>query len=296
MKKVLFSFLAVAVLFGYAANASNKQESNPICIIKTSMGDIHVKLFSDETPKTVENFIGLAEGTKEFTDPRTKEKVKRPYYDGLTFHRVVKDFMIQGGCPLGDGTGGPGFTFEDEINATALGLDTIKAMDPGNIPHEWLLIRNREAFSRMIVLPLARSMGITNQQAFESRIEEVRKRVSELTLKDAYENLGYQYNDTRNSHHPKRGVLAMANAGPSTNGSQFFINLVDTPWLTGRHTVFGEVIQGMDVVDSIGQVKVDSETNKPIEDVKIISIRKTGTSVKRSLEKGTSSKLNHRGR
>ena len=159
-------------------------------LIKTNHGDIHVELFSDEAPKTVENFVELAEGRREFTDPKTGQKVQRPFYDGLIFHRVIADFMLQGGCPQGTGTGGPGYQFEDEFG----------------------------------------------------------------------------------SREPTRGVLAMANSGPNTNGSQFFINLVDTPWLMGKHTVFGKVTKGMDVVDKIGGVAVDGGS-KPIEDVKIISIR-----------------------
>ena len=96
-------------------------------------------------------------------------------------------------------------------------------------------------------------------------------RAQELTLEQAYSSLGYNYNDKLNSHPPKRGSVAMANSGPNTNGSQFFININDTPWLTGKHTVFGRVIKGMDIVDRIGLVKVDGNS-KPIEDIKIISI------------------------
>ena len=159
-------------------------------LIKTNHGDIYVELFSDEAPLTVKNFIELAEGRRDFTDPKTGKTVRRPFYDGLIFHRVIKNFMLQGGCPKGDGTGGPGYQFEDEFGPRA----------------------------------------------------------------------------------PTRGVLAMANSGPNTNGSQFFINLVDTPHLAGKHTVFGQVIKGMDVVDEIGIVPVGAGS-KPIEDVMIISIR-----------------------
>jgi peptidyl-prolyl cis-trans isomerase A (cyclophilin A) len=138
----------------------------------TSLGDFKIRLFEDEAPNTVANFVGLAEGTKEWTDPKTGEKVKRPYYDGLIFHRVIKDFMIQGGCPLGTGTGGPGYKFGDEFH------------------------------------PKAR--------------------------------------------HSRPGMLSMANAGPGTNGSQFFVTLAPTAWLDNKHSVFGEVVEGMDVVQKIG--------------------------------------------
>ncbi len=173
-----------------AKPAAKKPAGNPIMLIKTNHGDIYVELFRDEAPITVTNFIELAEGRREFTDPRTGQKVKRPFYDGLIFHRVIKNFMLQGGCPMGNGRGGPGYKFEDEFGSRA----------------------------------------------------------------------------------PTRGVLAMANSGPNTNGSQFFINLIDTPWLMGKHTVFGQVIKGMDVVDEIGVVAV-GRGSRPIEDVKILSIR-----------------------
>src|SRR5438309_924242 len=140
----------------------------------TSMGDIVIKLFPDRAPKTVENFVGLAEGTKEWKDPKTGEKkTSTPLYDGTMFHRVIPDFMIQGGDPLGTGTGGPGYRFEDEI-------------------------------------------GPQNKFA-------------------------------------KPYLLAMANAGPNTNGSQFFITEVPTPHLDRGHTIFGEVVKGGDLVPKIAR-------------------------------------------
>jgi peptidyl-prolyl cis-trans isomerase A (cyclophilin A) len=141
---------------------------------QTSAGDIVVRLFPEKAPKTVENFVGLAEGTREWADPKTGEKVKRPLYDGTIFHRVIPEFMIQGGDPLGNGTGGPGFRFADEIG-------------PDN------------RFDRP-------------------------------------------------------GLLAMANAGPNTNGSQFFITEVPTPHLDRGHTIFGEVVKGLELVAKIARL------------------------------------------
>jgi len=247
--------------------------TNPIVIMKTSAGDIELELFADEAPKTVQNFLDLAEGKKEFRDPKTKQMVKRRYFDGLKFHRVIKNFMVQGGCPLGTGSGDPGYKFEDEINAKALGLDKIKALDDKGQPHKWLLIRSQQQFNQTIVRPLLKSMGITTQEQTQARQEEWQKKLKELTLLDAYANLGYKYNDKLKSHGVKRGVLAMANSGPNTNGSQFFINLVDTPWLTGKHTVFGKVVKGMEIIDEIGETKVDAGS-KPLDDIKIISVRR----------------------
>lgn len=241
---------------------------NPQVLMKTSKGDIVLELFANEAPETVENFIGLAEGTKEFTDAKTKEKVMRPFYDGLVFHRVIKQFMIQGGCPLGTGTGDPGYRFKDEINADALGLNEMKAFSPETGPHPSLMIRSQEDFSRMIVMPVAIKLGIQSQEEFEKRMAEVEAGVNAYTVKDVLESQGYVYGNYPNSTAPVRGVIAMANSGPGTNGSQFFINQVDTPWLAGRHTVFGKVIEGMDVVDAI------AETANTEEKVTIISIRK----------------------
>jgi peptidyl-prolyl cis-trans isomerase A (cyclophilin A) len=257
---------------GSTLGIAQENKHNPVCTIKTSMGDIFVELFAKDAPNTVENFIALAEGKKEYTSPVKNSKVKNHFYDNLIFHRVIKNFMIQGGCPLGNGRSGPGYTFKDEINAKSLGLDKIKVMQPDGGVHQHLLVRSQQDFSRVIVMPLARKMGIKSQQEFQKQQQEIQQKISKLTLKECYENLGYEYNDGLKSHVPKRGVIAMANSGPNTNGSQFFINLIDTPWLTGKHTVFGKVVKGMEVVDKIGEVAVDNRS-KPKTDVKIITIR-----------------------
>jgi peptidyl-prolyl cis-trans isomerase A (cyclophilin A) len=253
-----------------------KAAANPVAVITTSMGEIRVLLFADEAPKTVENFLALAEGTKELKDGSTGETVKRPFYDGLLFHRVISGFMIQGGCPKGDGTGDAGYKFKDEINAKSLGLDKAKVLDASGA-HPAMQIRSQEDFQRTVIMPLIKKMGVTSREEYQKRVEEIQKKLEEtvpnLTVMEALENLGYVYEDTHPSHAPVKGSLAMANSGPNTNGCQFFLNLGDTPWLTGRHTVFGEVIQGMDVVDAIGDVKVDAES-RPIADVKIVSIRR----------------------
>lgn len=172
-----------------ATKKDDKKGKDMIAVFETNKGTFKVKLFADKAPKTVENFVGLAEGTKEWTDPKTGNKVKKPFYDGLKFHRVIPNFMIQGGDPLGTGTGGPGYRFEDEFPADA-------------------------------------------------------------------------------PKHTKPGILSMANAGPNTNGSQFFVTVAATPWLDGKHTVFGEVIEGMDVVDSISKAPTGA-MDRPVEDIVI---------------------------
>ena len=157
----------------------------------TSEGQFTIRLFDKEAPNTVANFVGLAEGSKEWRDPVSGERKKAPFYDGVIFHRVINGFMIQGGDRLGQGTGGPGYTFGDEFNAKL--------------------------------------------------------------------------------RHDRAGILSMANAGPNTNGSQFFITLGPTPHLDNRHSVFGEVVEGMDVVQRIGQVRTGPR-DRPIKDVVINSV------------------------
>jgi len=151
--------------------------------LKTSLGDIKVKLMPEHAPKTVANFVELASGKRTWTDPKTGKERNDALYDGTIFHRVIKDFMIQGGDPLGTGTGGPGYKFEDEV-------------------------KGGPSFDRP-------------------------------------------------------GLLAMANSGPNTNGSQFFITEVPTTWLTGKHTIFGEVVTGFDVVQKIAQAKTRNDRPDP---------------------------------
>jgi peptidyl-prolyl cis-trans isomerase A (cyclophilin A) len=157
----------------------------------TSEGPFTVRLFDQEAPNTVANFVGLAEGTKQWTDPRTNEKVTRPYYDGIIFHRIIDGFMIQGGDPLGQGIGGPGYKFADEFHPSR--------------------------------------------------------------------------------RHSKAGILSMANSGPNTNGGQFFITLGPTPHLDNRHSVFGEVVEGMEIVKKIGSAKT-GRGDRPVKDVVIETI------------------------
>ncbi|MBL8912399.1 MAG: peptidylprolyl isomerase [Archangium sp.] len=154
----------------------------------TTEGSITVRLFAKDAPKTVENFVGLATGEKQWTDPATGESKKNtPLYNGTIFHRCIKEFMVQGGDPLGRGTGGPGYKFEDEFQS------------------------------------------------------------------------GRRFD--------KPGLLAMANAGPNTNGSQFFITVIPTTWLNNKHTIFGEVIKGQDIVDRVANVIPKGPGDRPKTDV-----------------------------
>ena len=159
--------------------------------LQTTQGDIVIRFFAKDAPKTVANFVGLATGEKEFVDPKTGKPTKRPFYDGIIFHRVIPNFMIQGGDPEGTGRGGPGYTFEDEFQS-GRGFD-------------------------------------------------------------------------------KTGLLAMANRGPATNGSQFFITTSNPTYLNNKHTIFGEVISGYENVVKIGEVQ-KGPMDRPVVDQKIIKV------------------------
>lgn len=161
-------------------------------IFNTTEGKITVRLFETEAPITVKNFIELAEGSREWVNPNTREKTSEKLYDGTIFHRVIPDFMIQGGDPTGTGMGGPGYRFEDETKGSPYKFD-------------------------------------------------------------------------------KPGKLAMANSGPGTNGCQFFITVAPTPWLTGNHTIFGEVVEGQEIADKISKVPTGA-MDKPRKDVSIESL------------------------
>lgn len=272
---ILFCLLLSTPLIAEDKAAVDKS-ANPIAIMTTSHGNVTIELFEKDAPETVKNFIGLAEGTKEFTDPQSGEKVKKPFYDGLIFHRVIKDFMIQGGCPLGNGMGDPGYKFKDEINADSLGLQNLKVIDEKNGLHEYLRVYPQQRMQQMIAQPIFAKLGINSQETFQAKQEEFQKEIKKvietLTIKKLYEDMGYKYDESLTSSPMKTGFLAMANSGPNTNGSQFYINLKDNRYLDGKHTVFGKVVEGMEVVEKIGQVKTGSQ-DKPEEDIKIISIR-----------------------
>src|SRR6202041_2933409 len=159
---------------------------------ETSQGNIVCRLFEKDAPKTVANFVDLAEGKREWKHPSTGKKSNDRLYDGTIFHRVIPDFMIQGGDPAGNGMGGPGYKFADETKGSPHSLNA-------------------------------------------------------------------------------KGKLAMANAGPNTNGSQFFITLAPTQWLTGKHTIFGEVVEGQDVVEKIVSAPRNRQ-DKPLKDVSLKSV------------------------
>lgn len=248
-----------------------ENSGNPLVQIETTMGTIVLELFPREAPQTVANFLALAQGSKEFVDPETGKWINRPFYNGLTFHRVIENFMIQAGSPSGKSNDGPGYSFNDEINARSLGLDKMPVLDNKGQTHRLLGINNQTDFQNKILAPLYQELGISNQTELDANIAEIDIRLREMTVKESYENMGYQYTETVISRTLVKGVIAMANNGPNSNGSQFFITLIDTEWLTGKYTVFGKVRAGVEVLEAIASVQVDVNS-KPIVDIIILSV------------------------
>lgn len=270
MLRTLFLGLTICWLAAVESNA-------PQVEIRTSLGSITCRLFPAECPETVRTFCDLAEGRRAWKDPASGKEVTRPLYDGLTFHRVIPGFMIQGGDPMGDGRGGPGFSFKDEINAGSLGLDKqLVIQGQGMNPQCGYMMAQ---FIQAFMEPRFAAHGATTREQRQDALPKVLDELKDVTLQRFYEQLGYVYDSTLPpSHRPVKGMLAMANSGPATNGSQFFILVGDAQHLTGKHTIFGEVVDGQAVADAIAAVPRD-EHDKPNAPVTIIGIRMVGSQV-----------------
>lgn len=219
-KRLIFlSFIFNLILFIFCKDNSVKiEKKGTFAIIETDKGNLIIELFPEVAPKTVENFIKLS---------------KQGFYNGVVFHRVIPNFMAQTGDPTGTGSGGPGYQFEDEINADALGLDKIK-------------ISESPYYERYLMMLVIKRLNIQNQTEYNQKrmfVEREMQKLSNLSVKEVLEQIGYKYNNILKSIQGKKGAVGMANAGPNTNGSQFFINQVDTPHLNGLHTFFGQLFE-----------------------------------------------------
>jgi len=233
-----------------------RKETNPVAVVETSLGTITVELYRHAAPKTVENFVSLARGEKEFTDTDGKP-VKRPYYDGLVFHRVIPNFMIQGGDIKGNGTGGPGYQFADEINAKALGLDKMKVSSSPMAMQEVGQVARTEVFKK---LNIKSQQDLTaKQKEAEAMFKTEQDKWKDKSMEELFTARGITYTPGLESESNTKGSLSMANAGPNTNGSQFFISVADNIYLDGKHTVFGRVIGGLDVAETITKVERDQQ-------------------------------------
>jgi peptidyl-prolyl cis-trans isomerase A (cyclophilin A) len=255
-----------------SAMQAMEDPQNPLMLINTSQGKIYLELFPEEAPKNIANFIALAEGEREFASSFSEDSYKTPYYDGMRFHRVIPGFIIQAGTPRYNPLGEQLKPLADEINADFLGLDKIPAINADGSFADMLNIENRSDFQTEILQPFYDRKNTTNISAVLEKQYQILDELQELSVKSVYENQGYRYNSSLSSRAISRGIVALANSGPNSNGSEFFISLTDAPWLTGKHTVIGKVVEGEAVMDDIGTTEIDATQFSPISTL-IFSIR-----------------------
>jgi peptidyl-prolyl cis-trans isomerase A (cyclophilin A) len=253
----LLTSLNTALADTSTALVAMEDSQNPLIRISTSKGEMYLELYPLEAPNNVENFIALAEGEKEFTNLKTGEPIQSRYYNGMRFHRVVPGFIIQAGSPAINPLGLQVSLLNDEINANALGLDQIPALNPDGSFADVLNIESKPDFHEEILTPLYSQRNITDVEAALSRQYQVLETLQELSVKSVYENQGYRYDDSLESRPIERGTVALANSGPDSNGSEFFISLTAADWLWGKYTVIGKVVEGQEVMDSIGNTAID---------------------------------------
>ncbi len=250
--------------------------SHPLMLMRTSRGDLFIELFPESAPRNVANFIALAEGRVPLFDIATGQQVTPNYYDNRVFHRILRNTLVQAGAPRSAEEPIPETDLEDEINARDLGLNDTLVLDATGVPHAWLNLADRAAFEREILVPLYRTMGIETPEAVRARQFEIHKTLREMSLRQAYENQGYRYNDRLSARVPVRGSVAMAGAGPNTNRAEFFIVLQDALWLSGKATIIGRVVEGMEIADRIDQSAVlrgDSTAATPTTATMIFDVR-----------------------
>ncbi|MBS24981.1 MAG: hypothetical protein CMQ28_05000 [Gammaproteobacteria bacterium] len=240
-----------------SAEAAMEDPTNPLVLLSTSTGDIYIELLSNEAPNNVENFLALAHGEVEFVDPNSNARFKPRYFDGMQFHRVIPGFVIQAGSPFHNPLGAPENLLSDEINANSLGLDRLPVMDEqGNI-NPILNIGNRIEFHEVLLKPLFNLLNVETETQMLERQYEILEILQGLTVKEAYENQGYRYQEDLPTRGITRGIVALANAGPDENGPEFFIALQDSPWLNGKHTVIGRIVEGIETADTIATNEVE---------------------------------------
>jgi cyclophilin family peptidyl-prolyl cis-trans isomerase len=269
----LLTLLSTAIADTSTALLSMEDSQNPLVRISTSQGEIYLELFPLEAPSNVENFIALAEGEKEFTNQDTGAPIQARYYNGMRFHRVVPGFIIQAGSPAYNPLGLQVNLVDDEINANALGLNRISALNPDGSFADVLNIQSKLGFHEAILTPLYSQRNITDIEAALSRQYQILETLQNLSVKSVYENQGYRYDDSLQSRPIERGTVALANSGPDSNGPEFFISLAAAEWLSGKYTVIGKVVEGQEVMDSIGNTAIDPDQFSSLSTL-IYSVRK----------------------
>lgn len=232
---------------------------NPLIQLDTARGDIFIELLPDEAPNNARRILGLVRGEVEIEDPVNGFSFQPRYYDGMRFHRVVPGFVIQTGAAVNHPLGDPGEPLADEINADSLGLDQQPVMHEDGSFNDLLGVANRQVFEEQVLAPLYADLAITSPEVLENRQYQVLDRLQSLTVKALYQLQGYRYQNTIQTRPIQRGIVALANRGPNSNSGEFFIALDDEPTLTGKYTVIGQVVEGMEVADAIGNSAVDPQ-------------------------------------
>ena len=240
-----------------SARLAMENAQNPLLLIASSAGEIYIEMLPNEAPENVRHFIALAEGEVEIIDAATATSFKPRYFDGMRFHRVLADFIIQAGSSAYHPLGAPGVPLADEINADSLGLDQMPIMHPDGSFHRSLNIGNKADFEEQILKPLYQRMNIRTAEELFNRQGDIVRELQQMSVKRAFENQGFRYRTTNPTRSISRGIVALANQGPDSNSAEFFISLADADWLSGKYTVIGKVVEGLPVSDSIGRVAID---------------------------------------
>lgn len=262
---IVFSLLllnpSMAGADAVSAAAAMENPANPLVLINTETGPMYVELLPGEAPLNVANFLALAEPSAAespagFPGPRG-------YYDGMRFHRVIPGFLIQAGSPALHRGEREYATVRDEINADFLGLDLEPVLYANGEFNPLLDIQDKAELEEKLLRPLYRRLGISGNAQVAARQDEIMSALTNMSVKDAYAQLGYRYQTDRPGRGLGRGVLALANRGPDDNGPEFFVMLNDAPHLNGKYTVIGHVVEGMEAADRIGATAVDPLVLEP---------------------------------
>jgi len=277
LKPLLFALAVIAHLESHADYASARlameDSSNPLMLVSTSAGPIYIEMLPAEAPENVARFIEFTVGEVPLIETDSTLTVSPRYYNGSRFHRVIPDFIIQAGSPEHNAHGRPRDYLADEINASALGLDRLPVILQAGEINPILNTDSQQEFASRVLEPLYRQLGIDSPEQLETEESAIIDALQSLTVMRLYEYEGYRYQNRYPTRAITRGIVALANDGPNRNGPEFFISLSDAPWLDGRYTVIGRVVEGMETADSIGDKPIQPVNPDP-ESTRIYSIRK----------------------
>ena len=277
LKPLLFALAVIAHLGSHAdyssARLAMEDSSNPLMLVSTSAGPIYIEMLPAEAPENVARFIEFTVGEVPITETDSTLTASPRYYNGSQFHRVIPNFIIQAGSPEHNAHGRPRDYLADEINASALGLDRLPVILQAGEVNPILNTDSQQEFASRVLEPLYRQLGIDSPEQLETEESAIIDALQSLTVMRLYEYEGYRYQNRYPTRAITRGIVALANDGPNRNGPEFFISLSDAPWLDGRYTVIGRVVEGMETADDIGDKPVQPLDPDP-ESTRIYSIRK----------------------